>query len=175
MKHVIIYGPPAVGKLTVADKLAKLTGYRVLHNHLFNDLISEVIPFGTGDYFDLAVKFRLEMFKLALLENVSIISTFCYDKRTDQKFIDSIVRSANKYKSSIHFVQLICDKEELFKRVKEPSRSKFRKLKTKVGLEKCFKRYDLFNKIKKYPSLTIDNTSLSPKKVAKMIKEHYQL
>jgi len=34
MKLVFIYGPPAVGKLTVANALAKVTGFKVFHNHL---------------------------------------------------------------------------------------------------------------------------------------------
>ena len=38
MKLVILYGPPAVGKLSIAQALAARTGFRVLHNHLLMDL-----------------------------------------------------------------------------------------------------------------------------------------
>ena len=34
MKLVFIYGPPAVGKLTVAKELAALTGFKVFHNQV---------------------------------------------------------------------------------------------------------------------------------------------
>jgi tRNA uridine 5-carbamoylmethylation protein Kti12 len=34
VKLIFISGMPAVGKLTVAQELAKLTGYRPFHNHL---------------------------------------------------------------------------------------------------------------------------------------------
>ena len=34
MKHLFLYGAPAVGKLTVAKELADLTGYKLFHNHL---------------------------------------------------------------------------------------------------------------------------------------------
>ena len=34
MKLVFLYGSPGVGKLTVAEALSRLTGYKVFHNHL---------------------------------------------------------------------------------------------------------------------------------------------
>ncbi len=34
MRLVFIYGPPGVGKLTVARELAALTGFKLFHNHL---------------------------------------------------------------------------------------------------------------------------------------------
>ncbi len=38
MKLVVLYGPPAVGKLSVTQVLAARTGFCVLHNHLLMDL-----------------------------------------------------------------------------------------------------------------------------------------
>ena len=34
MKLVVIFGPPAVGKMTVGQELARRTGLRLLHNHM---------------------------------------------------------------------------------------------------------------------------------------------
>lgn len=45
MKLIYIYGPPASGKLTVAKELEKLTKYKLFHNHLINDVISEIMDF----------------------------------------------------------------------------------------------------------------------------------
>jgi hypothetical protein len=39
MRLVFIYGIPATGKLTVAQELAKRTGYSLFHNHLVVDLL----------------------------------------------------------------------------------------------------------------------------------------
>ena len=33
----LVYGPPAVGKLTVAKEIAARTGYRLVHNHVSID------------------------------------------------------------------------------------------------------------------------------------------
>jgi adenylate kinase family enzyme len=54
MNIVVLYGPPASGKLTVAKKLAALTGFTLLHNHLIADLASSLFPYGTREYSNLA-------------------------------------------------------------------------------------------------------------------------
>ncbi|CAN5868612.1 hypothetical protein BH24ACI1_BH24ACI1_04510 [soil metagenome] len=47
MKLIFLYGAPAVGKLTVADKIAEQTRYKVFHNHLSIDCIEPIFDFGT--------------------------------------------------------------------------------------------------------------------------------
>ncbi|HIJ11483.1 TPA: hypothetical protein HA278_05490, partial [Candidatus Woesearchaeota archaeon] len=47
MIFVLIYGPMAVGKLTVAKELVKLTGYKLFHNHLTVDLVGSIFEWGT--------------------------------------------------------------------------------------------------------------------------------
>ncbi|MFH1209967.1 MAG: shikimate kinase, partial [archaeon] len=44
MKLIYIYGPPAVGKLTVTKELAKLTNFKIFHAHLTADYVSSVFP-----------------------------------------------------------------------------------------------------------------------------------
>lgn len=64
MTLVILYGPPAVGKLTVGIELAKLTGYKLFHNHLTTDTVRSLFPRGTvGD--ELIQRFRLELLETA--------------------------------------------------------------------------------------------------------------
>jgi replication-associated recombination protein RarA len=45
MKLLFLYGPPAVGKLTVAREVSALTGYRLFHNHLTVNLTLAVFDF----------------------------------------------------------------------------------------------------------------------------------
>jgi tRNA uridine 5-carbamoylmethylation protein Kti12 len=47
MELIIIHGPPAAGKLTVANEVAKLTGFKVFHNHLSIDCVKPVFEFGS--------------------------------------------------------------------------------------------------------------------------------
>ena len=41
MKLIFIYGAPAAGKLTVANEIARQTGFKVFHNHLSIDCIED--------------------------------------------------------------------------------------------------------------------------------------
>ncbi len=50
MNLIFIHGSPAVGKLTVARELAKLTGFRLFHNHLTVDLVSSIFDFGSEPF-----------------------------------------------------------------------------------------------------------------------------
>ena len=47
MNLVLLYGPPAVGKMTVGAQLSQLTGYPLFHNHLTVDLGLLFFPFGS--------------------------------------------------------------------------------------------------------------------------------
>ena len=49
---VFLYGPPAVGKLTVAQELAARRPFRILHNHVTIDAVTTVLPFGTDSFWD---------------------------------------------------------------------------------------------------------------------------
>jgi hypothetical protein len=47
---VILFGPPAVGKMTVGLELARLTGYKLLHNHMTIEPVLDVFPFGSPPF-----------------------------------------------------------------------------------------------------------------------------
>lgn len=46
MKLVIIFGPQAVGKMTVGQELEKLTGLKLFHNHMTIELVSHFLIMG---------------------------------------------------------------------------------------------------------------------------------
>lgn len=43
MELVILFGPQAVGKMTVGQELAKQTGFKLFHNHMTIDLVSNFL------------------------------------------------------------------------------------------------------------------------------------
>jgi replication-associated recombination protein RarA len=47
---VVIYGPPAAGKLTVGQALAELTGSRLFHNHVTEHAARALFDFGTKEH-----------------------------------------------------------------------------------------------------------------------------
>ncbi|GJM72894.1 hypothetical protein HMSSN036_51100 [Paenibacillus macerans] len=47
MKLIVLFGPQAVGKMTVGQELAKITGLKLFHNHMTIDLVSHFFDYGT--------------------------------------------------------------------------------------------------------------------------------
>lgn len=175
MKLIIIYGPPAAGKLTVANEVAKRTGFKVFHNHLSIDAIEPVFDFGTRPFFKLVEMIRVETIAEAARENVDLIYTFCYAKDEDDEHIRKITAAAEDNGGEVLFVLLICDKVELERRVLTEDRKAFGKAKTVEMMRGFFENYDLFSPVPDRASLIIDNTELSADKAAEQIMEHFRI
>ena len=122
MKLVIIYGPPAAGKLTVANELARRTGFKVFHNHLSIDCIRPVFDFGTQSFNRLIGLIRIETIAEAARENVDIIHTFVYAKGPDDDHIARLIAAAEDSGGEVCLVLLKCDKDETMRRVTSESR-----------------------------------------------------
>ncbi len=176
MNLVFIYGPPASGKLTVAEQLSKITNYKIFHNHLTNDLVNSVFDYGTDIFIKFVHKYRLDLIEAAAKQKMKgLIFTFVYYKDEDDKFVREIIRKIKKHNGMVYFVQLVCSRGELFRRVKDESRKGFSKIKTTKILNELISSHDLFSSVPYKQNIKIDNTNLSPNKVAKIIKEKYKL
>ena len=55
---VLVFGPPAVGKMAVGKELERLTGFPLLHNHMTIDLVLPFFEFGTPTFTRLVGEFR---------------------------------------------------------------------------------------------------------------------
>jgi len=176
MKLVFIYGPPAAGKLTVAKEVAKLTGYKMFHNHMTVDLVSSILDRKSKSFWKLVDLYRLEMFETASKENIDgLIFTFVYDAPGDNPFIKETVKRVEKHGGKVCFVQLYCDVPELMSRVRHPSRRNFTKIRTKTVMKRVLGKRDVFSKVPFKNNLSIDNTDLSPKRAAGKIVSHFRL
>lgn len=72
---VYLYGPPASGKLTVAEELRDITGFRLFHNHLTVNVVREVLDFGTPGFAELVGRMRIDVFATAIRAGTSLIFT----------------------------------------------------------------------------------------------------
>jgi shikimate kinase len=174
---IVLYGPPGVGKLTVAKELSKITGYRVMHNHLTLDLVTSILGSGANGSFGMVDRYRLDMVKEAAKNRISgLILTSVYgNTEGDDRFANRLVKTMKRYSGSAVFVQLICSEKELRSRIHGKSRKRYNKIKDEKTLYKLINKYDLFSPIKSVNSYSIENTDLSASEVAKRIKSHYGL
>jgi hypothetical protein len=175
MKLLLIYGPPAVGKLTVAEEVAKLTGFKVFHNHLSIDCVTPVFEFGTPSFAKLVELIRIETIAEAARVGRDLIFTFCYAKDLDDAYVASLIRAVEENGGEVCSVLLTAAESELEKRVTARSRRKHGKVKTTEFLRKFFVQYELFAPLNDRESLVLDNTSLQPEAAARAITEHFGL
>ena len=72
---VYLYGPPAAGKLTIAEALAEQSGFRLFHNHLTVNAVRAVFDFGSPPFIELVQRMRLDVFATAMRSDVDVIFT----------------------------------------------------------------------------------------------------
>jgi len=188
MKLIIIFGPQAVGKMTVGHELEKMTGLKLFHNHMTIELISPLFGYGpespTGT--KLVDLFRQKIFEeFAKSNQEGLIFTYiwAFNEKNDWDYINKICDIFGSKDGTVYFVELEADIKERIKRNKHPDRLSYKP--TKRNLERSEKdlknfmnKYRMNSKnreIKKKNYIRIDNTDLSAKKVAQKIKEKFQL
>jgi hypothetical protein len=170
MKLILISGLPGVGKLTVAKELSTLTGYKLFHNHLAVDLLLSVFPFGSPQFVNLRESIWLSVFDEASRAGLpGLIFTFAAENTVRQAFVTKMQETMHVYGGTIQFVELICDDEELRRRMDTPSRRQYTKLTSWTKYEEL-KAAGAFSAPKlPEPALTVDTGKFDPKSAALQI------
>ena len=171
MKLVFIHGAPAVGKLTVARELARLTGYRLFHNHLTVDLVGSVFAFGSEPFILLREQVWLSTFRATAQHQVSLIFTFNPESTVREKFVQDAIDGVQSADGKVIFVELTCAEKELERRIEDASRKEFGKL-TSVEQYRRLKDKGAFCFPKLPGGLSLDTTNRSPAETAKSIAEY---
>ncbi|MDO8579365.1 MAG: hypothetical protein Q7R72_00645 [bacterium] len=177
MKLLILYGPPATGKFTVAKELSKLTGYPLFHNHLAVDIAWSVFPFGTKRYSDLSEHIRLSVVRAAAKHKISgMILTFAYGVETfggkDDLLLKKISSIVTRAGGKVFFIKFSSSETAIKKRIANPSRKKFKKITEYAVLRKIRSKYAMDALVPFAKSIILDTTKISPPKAANFIKEH---
>ncbi|MDT5261839.1 MAG: hypothetical protein QOC61_843 [Acidobacteriota bacterium] len=175
MNLIFIYGPPGVGKLTVARELARETGYKVFHNHVSINCAETVFDFGTRPFGSVIGKIRLAVFEEAARAGISLVFTFVYACPEDTPFVERVCEAVEREGGRVLLVRLVCAREELERRLPHPERARVGKMAALDTLREVTARYDIFSTVPERESLEIDNTDLPPAEVARLIISHYHL
>ena len=176
MKVILLYGPPAAGKLTISKILQQETGFALLHNHLLQNPITEVFPFDNPANSLLVREFRLRIIEEAVKSNINLIVTFGVTGNNPFSHVADVVNMVEEQNAEILLVHLIADKNIILDRVEDKSRKDYGKSLSKEKLSKIIKDYpDMFNKFSKHDHLTIDTSKSTPEEVVDKITESYKL
>ena len=177
MRLVYLYGPPGVGKLTVARELVALTRFKLLHNHLTVNLVKSIFPFNSEPYVRLMRQFRRDMVAEAAREGVDLIVTGVYIGTEEQLGggIKRMVEPVYAAGGSVLFVQLVCDRDVWLARVTNEARRIEDKLTDPERAVGIFDGRHPFGTMPLEPTLRIDTTHLPPTAAAETIVSHYGL
>lgn len=170
MKLIFLYGPPAVGKLTVATKLAELTGLPLFDNHSIINPIYKIFGWDHPDRRRLIDEFRLEILSTAAKSGISLITTYGGGGETYNPHIQKVICAVQEHGGEVIFVHLIAPKEVLYARVSEPSRAEYKSMMTpKIHKQRLEEVPDMMALALVGPHLEIDTSTHTPEESAYLI------
>ena len=176
MKLIFLHGLPGVGKLTVARELAKLTRFKLFHNHLAVDLVQSVFEFGSLPFVELREKIWLDLFSEAVAAELNgMIFTFAYDRTVRGSFVSNTREIVESAGGEVLFVELRCSAEELEKRITDASRQKFGKLHSLEQFRELKEAGAFVDPGIPQERLVVDTTTLSAPDAARRIVEELRL
>lgn len=180
MRLVIIFGPQAVGKMTVGEELAKRTGLKLFHNHMTIELVSNFFSYGTPQGKRLVSMFRQEIFEEVSKSDLpGLIFTYvwAFNEPGDWEYIEWLSGLFESRGANVYYVELEAGIEKRLERNKSSHRLKMKPTKRNVE----FSEQDLLSSMDKYRLnsnageickenyIRIDNAELSPQETAERI------
>lgn len=186
MKFVLIFGPQAVGKMTVGQELAKITDLKLFHNHMTIDLVGHFFDYGTKEGKRLVSLFRQEIFEeVAKSDLYGMIFTYVWalNLQADWDYVNQVSQLFESRGGTVYYVELEADLEERFERNKSFNRLENKPSKrdiewSEADLKKSIEKYrlnSLEGEINYSNYIKMNNTNLSAEEVATIIKEKFHL
>lgn len=180
---VIITGPLAVGKMTVAEALKEKTGYNLMINHDSIEVSDKIFGFATPAQKEFNLLIREMAFDVAIKHNESIIFTMAlhFDDKEKMNSLIDLKKRFEKTGGQLYFIELFAGLDVRLERNTTPHR--LEKKKSKQDLE--WSRRNLINSHNNHKlnsddgeylfenHMKINNENLSPQEVAEMIVNKY--
>ncbi len=186
MKLIILFGPQAVGKMTVGHELEKITNLKLFHNHMTIELVSNYFNFDTPTGKRLVKLFREEIFKAVAssdLEGLIFTYLWYFDQKEDWDYMEGIKNIFIEKGAEIYYVELEANIEERLKRNKTEHRLRHKPTKRNIKWSENQVKESALNhranskdgEIKENNYIRINNTDTEPSVVAQKIKDRFKL
>lgn len=182
---IVITGPLAVGKMTVAEELREKTGYNLMINHDSIEVSDKIFGFATPAQKEFNLLIRESAFATTLKYNENMIFTIALDFDNINQ-INSIIDLKKRFEKSggrFYFVELFASLDVRMERNVTPHRLEMKK--SKQDIEWSKRNLLNYHNNKRMNTnedeylfenhLKINNENLSPQDVVKIIIEHYKL
>ena len=186
MKFVLIFGPQAVGKMTVGFELEKLTDVRLYHNHESIETIIKFFEYGSPEFNGLIDVYRMELFRAVAASkgHPGMIFTYVWPfGKGPDAHIEEIIGIFEEAGADIYFVELFAPLDVRLERNRHELRLQEKATKrdveaSEMRLRDSFRKHRLSTEEGEFTRpnyLRINNTDISAEDVAKQIKERFNL
>jgi hypothetical protein len=192
MDLVIIFGPAAVGKMTVGHALCELTGFKLFHNHATIEPVLGIFPFGSAPFRRLVSEFRRRVIEEAAGSDLpGLVFTYVWalEDAGDTDTVAAYIRIVEQAGGRARLVELYADQDERLtrnntefrlaqkasKRDLERSRHNLLAMDTDYTLNTGGPRTKAEELIERHDHLRIDNTNLTPEQAAERVVEAFEL
>ena len=183
MKLLLLFGNSAVGKMTVGQELARITPFRLFHNHMMIEPVLEI--FGSFQV-DVIQKLRSIIFEeFAKSDQYGLIFTFmwAFDMPSDWDYLEQVKSIFKLEEKDIYYVELIAPQEVRLARNGTENRLKHKASKRDIALSnQRLMNDDRKHRWESFPGevpfsnyLRLENTDISPEDAARMIKTYFSL
>ena len=180
MKFILLFGPPAVGKMTVGQAIQKKTSYPVFHNHISIEPALRFFSFGSPSFDRFVLTFRQIIFEESIASGLpGLTFTYVWDLDSDND-LEFVKRTCEFFEESGADVLLVELKADLSQRlIRNKSEERLQEKPSKRDTDASEQRLlNLEGKVRlnsdgnlslKYKHIVIDNSNLSPEHVANLV------
>ena len=182
---IVVCGPQAVGKMTVAESLRDKLRYNMMMNHDSIELSDRIFGFATPAQREYNAVIREKAFELAVKHHVDLIFTYvcAFDIPEERDYLMKLKDQFKDGGGEFYFVELSANLETRLARNETPHRMERKASKRDVAwsrenLLKDAEKYRLTSAEGEYwfeHHLKIDNTNLDPDEVADRVIAAFHL
>ena len=176
---IVVCGPQAVGKMTVAEALRDKLRYHMMMNHDSIEVSDRIFGFGTPAQKEFNAFFREKAFELAVKHDVDLIFTYvcAFDVPQEREHLTRLAELFEKSGGGFYFVELSADLETRLYRNETPHRMERKPSKRDVA----WSRANLLRDAERHRlnsaegevwfthHIKIDNTDLTPDETADIV------
>lgn len=125
MHLVFLFGPQAVGKMSVGREIARLTPYRLFHNHATIEPLLEVFDWESSAFQALKLEFRRRVIEEAVASGMpGLVFTFVWPLNVpeDTAYVEHLIAPVVDAGGRVDFVELYADEATRLTREGTPER-----------------------------------------------------
>lgn len=182
---IVVSGPQAVGKMTVAESLRDKIKYHLMVNHDSIEMAYKIFDFNTPAGREFSAVFREKVFELAIKHDVDMLFTYvcAFEMQEERDYLTGLEKLFLSNGGNFYFVELSADLEKRVERNETPHRMEMKPTKrdlewSRKELLECAEKHKLNSDSDEFwfeNHIKIDNTNLEPDEVADRVIKTFGL